>query len=183
MNEPNKNHTNNKLAWGITGAGDKLEESVKVMKELKEKGYLIDVFLSKEAATVLKMYKLCDEIKTFESVKKEKGPNSPFVVGPLQTGEYKALIVTPATANTVAKIVYGIADTLITNAVSQTSKSETPIYIYPVDNEPGTIETSAPNGRKFKLKMRKTDLENTNKLKEIENIHVLKNPDSLADIF
>lgn len=45
----------------------------------------------------------------------EKGSNAPFVAGPLQVGYYPLFFVSPATANTVAKIAYGIADTLITN--------------------------------------------------------------------
>ena len=39
------------------------------------------------------------------------------ITGRLSLGKYDLLIVTPATANTVAKIVHGISDTLVTNAV------------------------------------------------------------------
>lgn len=173
-----------KLAWGITGAGDKLEETIKVMNQIRERGYQIDVFLSTEAVTVLKWYNFYEEIKeTFEVVKKEHGPNSPFIISPLQKGEYKALIISPATANTVAKIVCGIADTLLTNAVAQTAKSDTPIYIYPVDQTPGAVQTQSPDGRKFKLKMRKTDIKNTNKLKKMDNILTLKHPNDILSIF
>ncbi|MCL2550410.1 MAG: archaeoflavoprotein AfpA [Methanimicrococcus sp.] len=173
-----------KLAWGITGAGDKLAETVEVMRAVREKDYLINVFVSSEGETVLKWYKLFDAVSNdFDSFAVEKGPNSPFILGDLQTGQYDALIISPATANTVAKIVHGIADTLLTNAVAQTAKSDTPIYIYPVDDTKGEIKTKAPNGREFKLKMRDIDLKNTKKLKKMENIQVLKSPAELNDYF
>jgi len=173
-----------KLAWGITGAGDKMAETVDVMRAVKENDYLIDVFISTEGETVLKWYKLFDAVsKDFDSCSVEKGPNSPFILGDLQTGQYDALIISPATANTVAKIVHGIADTLLTNAVAQTAKTDTPIYIYPVDGKKGDVKTKAPNGRVFKLKMRSVDLDNTKKLKTMENIQVLKSPAELKEYF
>jgi len=173
-----------KLAWGITGAGDKMEETVEVMRAVKERDYHINVFVSKEGETVLKWYKLFDTVsKAFDSFSVERGPNSPFILGDLQTGQYDALIISPATANSVAKIVHGIADTLLTNAVAQTAKTETPIYIYPVDDKKGEIKTKVPNGRELKLKMRTIDLENTKKLKKMENIHVLKSPEELKEYF
>jgi len=54
----------------------------------------------------------------------EVDANTPFIAGPLQVGRYHSLLIAPATANTVAKIVHGIADTLLTNAVAQTQKGE-----------------------------------------------------------
>jgi len=173
-----------KLMWGITGAGDKLVETIAVMKAIKEKGFSIDVFASKEGETVLKWYKQLDDVRSFfDSYAVEIGPNSPFVLGNLQTGKYDALIISPATANTVAKIVHGIGDTLLTNAVAQTAKTETPIYIFPVDQKKGTIQTQAPNGREFSLTMREIDLKNVKKLKKMENIKVVKSPEKLKKYF
>jgi len=40
-----------------------------------------------------------------------------------------------ATSNTVSKIAYGIADSLVTNAVAQAVKGGVPVYIVPVDIE------------------------------------------------
>ena len=73
-------------------------------------------------------------------------------------GHYDFLLIAPATANTVAKIVYGIADTLVTNTVSQTAKGKTPIFILPVDQKRGTVKTAAPSGRAFELTMREVDV-------------------------
>ncbi|MDL2260983.1 archaeoflavoprotein AfpA [Methanimicrococcus sp. OttesenSCG-928-J09] len=184
MSKKESRQKTRKLAWGITGAGDKLTETVEVMKAIKEKDYIIDVFVSGEGETVLKWYKQFEDVSNaFDSCTVEKGPNAPFILGDLQTGKYDALIISPATANTVSKIVYGIGDTLLTNAVAQTAKTDVPIYIYPVDQKKGKIKTQAPNGREFSLKMRKIDLENTKKLVKMENIKVLKSPEKLKKYF
>ena len=173
-----------RLAWGITGAGDKLNETIAVMRAVKENGYSIDVFASIEGETVLKWYKQFDFVSSFfDSYAVEIGPNSPFILGSLQTGKYDALIISPATANTVAKIVHGISDTLLTNAVAQTAKTETPIYIFPVDQKKGTVQTKAPDGREFSLKMREIDLKNVKKLKKMENIKVVSAPEKFGKYF
>ena len=181
--DPSGNAGKQKIAWGITGAGDRLEETVSVMRALKSSGRDIDVFVSKEGVTVLKWYGFYDDLCAGFRVREEAGPNEPFIIGPLRRGEYEALVVCPATANTVAKIVCGIADTLLTNAVAQTAKSETPVFILPVDAEQGTIHTKAPDGREFTLTIRRIDAENAAKLKEMENITVVRDPEDFLKIF
>lgn len=173
-----------KIVWGITGSGDLIKETYDVMLDIRNRSNVdITVLISKEGETVLKWYKMWDQIQNdFSKIKIEKGPNNPFIVGPLQVGMYDMLIVAPATANTVAKIVHGIGDTIITNSVSQTAKGSTPIYILPVDREKGTITTYSPQGKAIDLKMRDIDIENTNKLHDMENITVFDSPHKLYDI-
>ena len=173
-----------RIAWAITGSGDQMIETYNTMVDLKKRtGVETMVFLSKEGETVMKWYHLWDKIqKDFPNFKTDAGPNSPFIAGPLQMGYYDFLLVAPATANTVAKIVYGIADTLVTNAVSQTAKGSTPIYILPVDQKRGTVKTSAPTGRTFELTMREIDVSNSEKLARMENITVLKTPYDIYDL-
>lgn len=173
-----------RIAWGITGSGDQMIETYNTMVDLKKRtGVETMVFLSKEGETVMKWYHLWDKIqKDFPNFKTDAGPNSPFIAGPLQMGYYDFLLVAPATANTVAKIVNGIADTLVTNAVSQTAKGSTPIYILPVDQKRGTVKTSAPTGRTFELTMREIDVTNSEKLAQMENITLLKSPYDIYDL-
>ena len=55
-----------KVAWGITGAGDKIAEIIETMKDLKQQAediVEIDVFLSKAAETMLKFYRLRRGVK------------------------------------------------------------------------------------------------------------------------
>jgi archaeoflavoprotein AfpA len=173
-----------KIVWGITGSGDLISEIFEVMEEIsKMKRLEITAVLSKAAVTVLKWYKLNDSLdRIADRIMVEKDANTPFIVGPLQTGEYDALIVAPATANTVAKIVNGIADTIITNSVSQTNKTSVDIFILPVDQKMGTTTTILPGGKKLDLSMRDVDVENTNRLRKMKGIVVLEKPKEIKGI-
>lgn len=164
-----------KIMWGITGTGYVLQESINLMKDLQE-NYEIDltVILSKEGAAVVKWYKkwlaLSDTVK---KVKVEKTPNIPFYAGPLQLGNYDMFLVCPVSANSVAKIVHGIADTLITNCVAQAIKGGQKVYIFPSDQDTEPIVTSRPDGSPLVLKIRDIELENIEKLKKMEGIVVI----------
>jgi archaeoflavoprotein AfpA len=170
-----------KIAWGITGCGDKIEEIAALMVELKKEHDLkVDIYVSKNAVMVLKWYKLWDLLKDeFFDIRAEVNANSPFLVGKLQTGAYDLFLVAPVTANSTAKIATGIADTLITNAVSQAAKAMVPIYLFPPDNKPGELETILPGGNKLTLYIRDIDVENVNKIRKMKSITVL---DSVQDI-
>ena len=128
-------------------------------------------------------YKLFDKLKEhFEDVRVEKGPNIPFIIGPLQTGKFKFFFISPLTGNSTAKIAHGIADSLITNAVAQTMKGGIPVYVYPVDQKEGEFVTELPNGKKLRLKSRKLDLELVEKLRNMEGLHVLSHPNEIKKI-
>jgi archaeoflavoprotein AfpA len=167
-----------RIVWGITGSGDRIAEVFEVMKELSgHEGLEITSVLSKAAVKVVNWYKLREKLDGIsKKVFVEEDANTPFIVGPLQTGEFHCLLVAPATANTVAKVVNGIADTIITNAISQTNKTDTPVYILPVDQHKGTTTTILPGGKKLKLTMRDVDIENTNRLKAMHGIIALASP-------
>jgi archaeoflavoprotein AfpA len=164
-----------KFVWGITGTGYLLEESIDFMKELKENyDTEITVMLSKEGAVVVKWYKQWDYLnEVIKSVKVENTPNNPFLAGPLQIGKYDFLLVCPVSANSVAKIVYGIADTLITNCVAQTIKGDVPVYLLPSDQHKEPIVTTKPDGSPLVLKIRDIEMENVEKLRKMEGITVL----------
>jgi archaeoflavoprotein AfpA len=173
-----------KIAWGITGSGDKLMECVTFMEDLTEKYNLdVHVYLSREGKVVLKFYKLLKEVKEhFPKLSSESGPNAPFLSGKIQLGTYSFLLIAPATANTAAKIAYGIADSLITNSAAQAMKADVPVYIFPVDQKEGEIITKLPDGRDLKLRMRKEDVENVEKLRRMRGITVLNRMDEIEAV-
>ncbi|KKN35734.1 hypothetical protein LCGC14_0780750 [marine sediment metagenome] len=173
-----------KIVFGITGTGYLLKETIDLMKELQEE-YNIDltVILTKEGAAVIKWYKQwLYLVETVKKVKVEKTPNIPFLAGPLQTGFYDLFIVCPVSANSIAKIVYGIADTLITNCVAQTIKGGHLVYLLPADQDNKPILTSRPDGRPLVLKIRDIELENIGKLKRMEGIVVLKKFEDIKEL-
>jgi archaeoflavoprotein AfpA len=171
--------------WGITGSGDLLPEVVDKLQELSDKGNLeITACLSKAGQKVVRWYKLEDRIKGIsKKVLVEIDANTPFIAGPLQVGKYHSLLIAPTTANTVAKIVHGIADSLITNAVAQAQKGGTPIIVLPVDQRIGEQVTILPTGKKMKLVMREIDIENVEKLKNMKGITVLESPKMIGGVY
>jgi archaeoflavoprotein AfpA len=173
-----------RIAWGITGCGDYLKESLDIMKELTlEHDLDVRVFLSQAGEMVVKWYKLFSELRTsFPKTYSEKSPNVPFLVGDLQLGKYDFLIITPSTSNTVAKIASGISDTLLSNAAAQAMKAKVPVYIFPADQKKGDIVTDLPGGKKLTLTMRDVDLDAVDKLRKMKGITVLRNPDEIRDI-
>jgi archaeoflavoprotein AfpA len=179
-----------KVAWGITGSGDFMPEIIKVMNEIsKEHDEIkIYVFLSKAADKVVKWYGLYKDLKTIsEKIYTEVDANTtePFyyIPGALQMGKFDFFIVCPATGNSVAKIVTGVADTLITNSVAQAAKANIPIYVMPVDQIEGKQITTLPSGEKLELEMREVDLRNTSSLSRMKNINVFYSPSEIKAIF
>jgi len=56
-----------KVAWGITGAGDKIVETLKIMKKIKEQyqdQVEIEVYVSKSGDQVIKYYGISNELET-----------------------------------------------------------------------------------------------------------------------
>ena len=164
-----------KILWGITGTGYVLQESIDLMKDLQENyGIKLTVILSKEGAAVVKWYKKWLALtEVVEKVKVEKTPNIPFYAGPLQLGKFDFFLCCPVSANTVAKIVHGIADTLITNCVAQAIKGGQIAYLFPSDQDIEPIVTSRPDGSPLVLKIRDIEIENIRKLKSMEGIEVI----------
>ena len=163
------------MIWAITGTGFLLQESIDLMKEIqRDHGVKLTVILSREGAAVVKWYrKWLSLTEVVEKVKVEKTANIPFYAGPLQLGKYDLFLVSPVSANTVAKVAHGIADTLITNCVAQAIKGGQTVYIFPSDQESKPIKTSRPDGTPLVLKIRDIELENIKKLKIMEGIIVL----------
>ena len=176
-----------KVAWGITGAGDKIADFIKVMKEIK-KEYAdtveIQVFLSKAADLVLKYYNLETDLKqTFQKVSVELNSNAPFLAAWMQMRKFEFLLIAPATSNTVAKIANSIGDTLLTNAAIMSLKAFVPVYIAPTDYREGTVYTKLPNGKEMKLRVRKEEVEQVKKLECMDDVFVLEGPQKIREVF
>jgi len=173
-----------RIIWGITGSGDRIEEILNNMIDLKEEpNLMITVIVSKAGEQVFRRYNLWDRLNsTFNKVKKETNANVPFVAGPLQIGRYDLLIVAPLTANSTAKIAHGIADTLITNAVAQTLKGTTPVILYPVDQTNDPVTTVGPDGIEFTITARDVDLDNVDRLKNMNGVSILESPSLIVQV-
>lgn len=172
-----------KIAWGISGAGDKIAEIVSVMKDFKaqsEDKVEIEVYLSKAADTMLKFYRLDEDLKkSFSKVMVELNANSPFLAAWLQSGKYDFLLIAPASSNTVAKIANSISDTMLTNAALMGLKAFQQIYLLPTDYKQGVVTTKLPNSKEMKLRVRKEEADQVRKLEAMDGIHTFENPEKM----
>lgn len=187
MTEEENKVKKRRVGWGIAGAGDKIKDYLDVMEQIK-KQYAetvdIQVFISKAGETVLKFYNLENRLRqSFEKVHVEINANAPFLAAWLQMGKYEFLLIAPATSNTVAKIANGIGDTMLTNAAIMGLKAFKQVYIAPTDYEEGECTTRLPNGKEMRLRVRKEEVEQVNRLRAIDGMHVLEGPETIAELF
>jgi dihydromethanopterin reductase (acceptor) len=140
------------IAWVITGAGHFLKETFDVMSRLvKSNKVTVTTYLSSAGEQVVKMYGLWNKLEQISPgsylqeilTENKEGPGFSHA-GRFVLDLYQALILSPASSNTVAKIVCGIADTLATNAVAQAQKGDVPVYVVPTDQKEGYVETTLP---------------------------------------
>jgi len=166
-----------KILWCITGAGQFLKECVEI---LDGNSNVKTVAISEAGEDVLKMYGI--ELNTLNTkhkiFEKEQGKSFPFC-GKVCKGDYDLIIAAPVTSNTVAKLAYGISDSLITVIITQAIKSGIPVYLLPTDISEGYSIT--PKGRKIYVKIREIDKENIERLKKQE-IKILKSPEEIRKI-
>ncbi len=158
----------------MTGAGHALKECAELLLLYPN----VDLFLSRAAEEVLRMYQLEQRLHSPNlTIHREAGASAP-VVGRLSGGVYSVVVVAPATSNSVAKFVYGISDSLVTNLFAQAGKSRVPVIVYPTDLAP-EVSSLGPNGKPFKVYPRPIDLENTAKLRAFPGVTVVGNREEL----
>jgi len=160
--------------WALTGSGHFFTECLDMIRTLDQ----VDLFVSKAAAEVVRMYKhdlaLPTNVRVFRDTTASAAP-----VGNFYYGVYHTLIVAPATSNTVAKCVFGISDNLATNVFAQAGKCRVPTIVFACDTAP-ELETRAPKGM-VKVYPRRIDLENTDRLKEFEATQVVESLAALGE--
>lgn len=136
----------------------------------------VDLFVSRAASEVVRMYrqefKLLKTARVFRDTTASAAP-----VGLFYYGVYHTLILAPATSNTVAKCVFGISDTLVTNVFAQAGKCRVPAIVFACDTAP-ELETEAPKGS-VKVYPRAIDLQNTERLKSFESTVVVETLEEL----
>jgi len=162
-----------RLAWAITGSGHFLRECVELLRRQAN----VDVFLSQAAEEVLRCYHMPLDLPESCRLYKEGAASAP-VVGRFYRGGYSALVIAPATSNSVAKMVLGISDTLITNLFAHAGKCRVPSIVFPCDTG-AELQSEAPDGM-VAVYPRRIDIENTRKLSSIEYTFVTETMDDLA---
>ncbi|MEM0153590.1 MAG: flavoprotein [Ignisphaera sp.] len=139
------------IAWCITGGGLNLRAVASTLGVIRER-YRVNVtlFLTKWGFEVSRIFGVLNILKSIASggyyqefLVEEQGM---YYIGRLNMKRYSILIIAPATANSVAKMVLGIADNIASALYSQAIKSSIPVVILPTDipGNDGFIETETP---------------------------------------
>ena len=138
----------------------------------------VDLFVSKAAEEVLRMYRQEIILPATARIFHDKTASA-VPVGEFYYGVYHTLVVAPATSNSVAKFVWGISDSLVTNVFAQAGKCRVPTVVFACDTAP-EMDTEAPKGM-VKVYPRRIDLENTARLKTFEATLVVETLEALRD--
>lgn len=156
-------HEKQRIAWAITGSGHYLRECLEIIHKLED----VDLFLSKAAAEILQQYGYEHNVgRVFQDKTASAVPVEMFY-----HGVYHTVVIAPTSSNTVAKMVAGISDNLVTNIFAQAGKCRVPCIVFACDTEP-EIDTEAPRENMVKVYPRRIDLDNMQKLKTFEETTV-----------
>jgi dihydromethanopterin reductase (acceptor) len=139
------------IAWAVSGGGAYLRECVNIMEYLKkELNFKVTVFLTKWGYEVSRVFGVLSKLRSIAPGGYYEeflaGDEGMYYIGRINLKKYSALIIAPATANTIAKIVCGVADTVATALFAQAEKSLVPVIILPTDipSEEGYAVTELP---------------------------------------
>jgi dihydromethanopterin reductase (acceptor) len=162
-----------RLAWAVTGSGHYLDECLDIIRDLDG----VDLFYSRAGEEVVRMYGHDPKVINNDGrVYRDRAASSP-PVGLFYRGDYHTLVVAPATSNTVAKMVLGLSDSLVTNVYAQAGKCRIPSIVLACDTEP-EMDTPAPD-RVVRVWPREIDLAHTHKLRSYDATTVVENPEKL----
>jgi dihydromethanopterin reductase (acceptor) len=163
-----------RLAWAITGSGHYLRETMQILKSLKD----VDIFLSKAAAEIIKQYGFQPQLDAMRHRVFLDKTASSVPVEFFYEGKYHTLVIAPVTSNTVAKMVYGVSDSLVTNLYAQAGKTRVTSIVFACDTAP-ELESEAPKENIVKVYPRQIDLENVQKLAQFEATEVVDSIEAL----
>lgn len=163
-----------RLAWAITGSGHYLRESLQILASIKE----VDIFLSKAAAEIIKQYGFQPQLDALGHRVFQDKTASSVPVEFFYEGKYHALVIAPATSNTIAKMAYGFSDSLVTNLYAQAGKTRVPSLVFACDTAP-ELESEAPKENMVKVYPRQVDLDNVKKLASFEATNIIASIENL----
>ncbi|MFH1055257.1 MAG: flavoprotein [Candidatus Altiarchaeota archaeon] len=164
-----------RVLWCITGGEYLLAESASILEGLDD----VTVIFSAAGEEVSRMYGQYERIVKAASevvLERKQGRSTPAL---MSLNSYDLVIVAPCTGNTVAKVVHGIGDSVVSNVVCQALKSGIRVIVLPTDSTRNVTGKSL-SGRDVHLKCRAVDLENVKKLKK--EVKVVRSAQELAAV-
>ncbi|MDR1915550.1 MAG: flavoprotein [Synergistaceae bacterium] len=166
------------ICWVITGAGHLLAETVEYLLSIDF--CTVDLHLTRAGREVALRYGQMDRLKSSgREIFFETDASSSRLIF-FSSGRYDALVIAPATSNTVAKCALGIADSMASNFFAQAGKSGIPIYILPTDTA-SEMTSVTPSGKKISVRPREIDLKYTDELSRFPGVTLVRTPEEVAD--
>jgi flavoprotein len=168
-----------KICWVITGAGHFLPETADFLADFR--GTQVDLYFTRAGAEVSARYGVAGRLGALGfAVYRENDFSSRDSIY-FSGGRYEALVIAPATANTVAKCALGIADSLASNFFAQAGKSLVPTFVLPTDGNEEIVSVT-PSGAKIDVRPRPVDLARARELSAFPRVTVLESPDEFDNI-
>jgi flavoprotein len=162
-----------KICWVITGAGHFLRETVGLLPPAP----CVDVYLTRAACEVASRYRVLEEMEGRKIISESDHSSAPLIL--FAMGRYDALVIAPATSNTVAKCALGISDSLASTFFAQAGKSGVPAIILPTDLETSLVSVT-PSGKSIPIKPRPIDLRHVETLAAFPGVTVARSPEELS---
>jgi len=166
-----------RIAWGITGAGHLLSSCVEILLSLEK----VDVFFSAAGLEVVKLYELYNSLLDCGHTLFSENDAGSLPVTRLYKGAYDLVIIAPTTSNSVAKMVLGISDSLVTNLFAHAGKCKVPLLILPCDIE-GDLTSQTHQGEQVSVHVRTVDRDNSKKLAEWPGVTLIQSPNQLGEV-
>ena len=166
-----------RIAWGITGAGHFLKDCVKLILACGQ----ADIFLSCAGLEVLKLHGLYRALQDSGHKIFLDEDAAGFRATRLYGERYDLVVIAPATSNTVAKMVAGIADGLVTSLFATAGKCRIPAVVLPCDIS-GEVVSTTHKGKEIRVHVRPIDQQNTAELTNFEGVRVALSPEQLQEM-
>ena len=133
------------LGYAFCGSFCTIKQSVEALKTLIQEGYIIKPIMSQIVySTDTRFNKASDLIKEVEDLCNQKIIHdivSAEPIGPKNLLD--AIVVSPCTGNTLAKIALGVTDTSVTMSVKAHLRNNKPVILAPATND--ALGASAKN--------------------------------------
>lgn len=166
--------TEKRFAWAITGSGHYLRESLQILASIQ----YVDIFLSRAAAEIIKQYGFQPQLDAMGHRVFQDKTTSSVPVEFFYEGKYHTLVMSPVTSNTIAKMAYGISDSLASNLYAQAGKTRVASIVFACDTAP-EVESEAPKENMVMVYPRRIDLDNVQKLAQFEATEIVASIEEL----
>jgi len=166
-----------RIAWGITGAGHLLSSCVEILLPLEK----ADVFFSAAGLEVVKLYDLYNSLLGCGHTLYTENDAGSLPVTRLYKGAYDLVVIAPTTSNSVAKMVCGISDSLVTNLFAHAGKCKVPLLILPCDIE-GDLTSDTHQGEQVSVHVRSVDRDNSKRLAKWPGVTLVQSPNQLGEV-